>query len=61
MKVKVTTSILREFRNPHDAACRQLPRCRICGRALHKAEIHAGTCAACRKDRRDALSDELPL
>lgn len=54
MKVKVATSILREFRNPHDAARRPLPRCRTCGRVLHVAERHVGTCSTCRKDRRDA-------
>lgn len=54
MKVKVATSILCKFRNEPDAACRRLPRCRTCGRVLHVAERHVGTCSTCRKDRRDA-------
>ena len=49
MKVKVATSILCKYRGEPDAACRRLPRCRVCGKALHPAEVRTMTCAGCRQ------------
>ena len=51
MKIKSTRAIYCKFRHEPDAACRRLPRCRICGRVLHPAEAHAATCAACRRKK----------
>lgn len=56
MKVRVATSILCKFRNSPDAACRRLPRCLVCGRALSPITAKRGGkfCETCQTTRQTA-------
>lgn len=52
MKFKITSAQLCKFRNTPDAACRLLPRCLRCSRALPQVAVKcaAKLCDSCRAD-----------
>lgn len=61
MKFKITTAQLCKFRNTPDAACRRLPRCLVCGRALSPITVKRGgkMCETCQKTHLTTIQKEV--